>query len=141
MKLKDLIGKHILSGIEVGKKIVGNYGYEELCNYIKFTIDDTTYMALEDPDDGYRSYMRELIIVKEECQTKLPNISVCCHMKENSDYEYNNILVFVDVNSGKEILEIGTENYDDWYPYCVLEYHPENMFCNRNVDESGAVRL
>lgn len=136
MKLEDLIGKHILSGIEVGqKKDKGCYDWEELCNYIKFTIDDTTYMALEDPDDGYRSYMRELIIVEEECQTKLPNISVCCHMRESSvDY----VLVFLDVDSGKEIFEIGTANYDDWYPYCVLEYHPENMFCNRNVDEGGA---
>lgn len=138
MKLKDLIGKHILSGIEVGQKKVKNYYGEELCNYIKFTIDDTTYMALEDPDDGYRSYMHELKVVEETCQTKLPNILVRCFMRKSSDYQKDDVLVFVDVKSRKEILHVGTANYDDWYPYCVLDYRPENMFCNRNADEGGS---
>ena len=133
MELKDLIGKHILSGIEVGQKTVERYFYQETCNYIKFTVDGTTYMALEDPDDGYRSYMHELEIVEEPCKIKLPNIFVCCHMRGNGDYENNNILVFVDFKNGKEILEIGTGNYDDYYPFCVLIYYPEYMSCNGGV--------
>lgn len=133
MELKDLAGNHILSGIEVGQKTVERYFYQEACNYIKFTIDGTTYMALEDPDDGYRSYMHELEIVEEPCKIKLPNIFVCCHMRGNGDYENNDILVFVDFENKKEILEIGTGNYDDYYPYCVLNYYPENMSCNGGV--------
>ena len=90
-------------------------------------------MALEDPDDGYRSYMHELEIVEDPCKIKLPSIFVCCHMRENGNYENNDILVFVDFENGKEILEIGTGNYDDYYPYCVLHYYPENMSCNGGV--------
>ena len=54
-------------------------------------------------------------------------------MKGSCDYENNDILVFVDFENGKEILEIGTGNYDDYYPYCVLNYYPENMSCNGGV--------
>lgn len=135
MELKDLIGKHILSGIEVGQKTVERYSYQETCNYIKFTIDGTTYMAFEDPNDGYRSYMEELKIVEEPCKIKLPNIFVRCHMEEDGDWIKNDILVFVDVENGKTILEIGTGNYDDYYPFCVLNYYPENMSCNGSVIE------
>lgn len=45
--------------------------------------------------------------------------------------EVDDILVFVDVKNGKEILKVGTGNTDDYYPYCVLEYTPENLSCNR----------
>ena len=133
MKLKDLTGKHILSGIEVGQKTVERYLSKKTCNYIKFTVDGTTYMALEDPSDGYRSYMHELVIVEEPCKIQLPNIFVCCHMRGNGDHESNDIIVFVDFENGKEILEIGTGNYDGYYPYCVLNYYPEDMSCNGGV--------
>ena len=135
MELNDLIGNHVLTGIEYGQKIVRQHFCEENCNYVKFTIDGITYMALEDPDDGYRSYMNELEIVEEPCKIKLPNILVCCHMKGDGEWAKNDILIFVDIENGKTILEIGTENYDDFYPYCVLNYYPENMSCNEDVIE------
>ena len=137
MKLNDLVGKHILSGVEVGTLERKAWFGIEQCNYIKFTLDGVTYIAIEDPDDGYRSYMEELEISEKPCKVKLPNIEVVCKMMEDSEYENNDVLQFIDILSGKEILSVGTENYDDYYPCCHLEYHPENMYCNREVTEDG----
>ena len=124
VELQSLTGKHILSGIETGC-----VGYGE-ANYVKFTLDGVTYLAVEDPEDGYRSYMEDLVIEDSSCKIRLPNIEVVCHMMEDGRYERNNVLVFVDARNGKTILKIGTENYDDYYPYCVMDYRPENMSCN-----------
>lgn len=134
MELNDLVGKHILSGIEVGVLTKKDYiGYQS-CNYMKFTLDGVTYAAVEDPEDGYRSYMEELVVSDEPCKIKLPNIEVVCSMMEDDVYENNDVLRFVDVMSGREILLVGTENWDDYYPVCRLEYHPENMHCNIGKD-------
>lgn len=137
IELKDLCGKHILSGIEVGEK-----GFEtrwdgiQERSYVKFTLDSIHYLAVKDPNDGYRSYMEELQTTDEPCEVPLPNVEVVCHMKEDDKWVNNDVLVFVDAVNGKEILSIGTENYDDYYPYCVLHYTPENMSCNeRRGDE------
>lgn len=130
MELRNLVGSHILSGIEVGTEKTKRYFREEPCNYIKFTLDGVTYLAREDPDDGYRSYMEELEIVEGTCKIKLPDVSVFCHMRGDTEYEVNDVLVFTDAMNCKEILAIGTENTNDYYPYCVLEYTPENMSCN-----------
>lgn len=131
MQLNEFIGEHILSGIEVGTMQIDDYSWTEICNYIKFTLDGVTLLAAEDPSDGYRSYMRELAIVEEPCKIKLPDIRVCCTMRpDDGKWCKNEVLSFIDVLSGKEILAVGTENYDDYYPYCILEYSPENMYCN-----------
>lgn len=130
--LKDLVGRHILSGIETGQVKRTIFGYEEECNYIKFTLDGVHYMAVEDPDDGYRSYLYDLEISDTPCRYPLPDVAVECHMRPDDveHYEVNDILVFVDVKNGKEVLAIGTGNTDDYYPYCVLDYIPENLSCN-----------
>lgn len=136
MQLMDLVGTHVLSGIEVGQDRKQTWGYRtELYNFVKFTLDGVTYFAAEDPDDGYRSYMEELRIVDEPCKISLPNIQVVCTMRDDdSEYRWRNqadeILSFVDAKNGKEILAIGTANTADYYPWCVMEYKPENMACN-----------
>ena len=81
-ELKDLIGKHILSGVETGVLKRKRYWREEECAYVKFTLDGVTYLAIEDPDDGYRSYMEELEISEIPCKVNLPNIEVLCKMMD-----------------------------------------------------------
>jgi hypothetical protein len=129
MELKNLVGKHVLSGIEMGMCCCSYNPYEN-CGYIKFTLDGITYKAVEDPEDGYRSYMEELQIVDEMCKTKLPNIEVFCCMKEENEYREDDVLVFYDLTNGKRFLEIGTQNINDYYPYCVMDYQPGNLHCN-----------
>ena len=134
MTLEDLVGNHILSGVEFGTKKVNGYGWYEDANFAKFTIDGVTYLALENPDDGYRSYMEELQIVEETCSVRLPDVKVRCLMRDSKFHgQIDDVLSFVDVENGKEFLAIGTENTNDYYPYCVFEYTPENMSCNSEV--------
>jgi hypothetical protein len=131
MELKDLVGKHTLYGIEVGEKEFETRwdGIEERC-YVKFTLDGIHYLAVENPSDGYRSYMEDLQTTDDPCEIPLPNVEVVCHMEEDDEWDKNDILVFVDAANGKEILRIGTGKCDDYYPYCEMEYTPENMSCN-----------
>lgn len=139
MTLEDLMGSHILSGVEIGSESYKEWQYEGRRNFIKFTLDGVTYIAKEDPSDGYRSYLEDLEIVEGKCKVPLPNIRVLCRMRTADEQwwssQVDEILSFLDAENGKEILAIGTANTNDYYPYCVLEYHPENMACNSLVNK------
>ena len=138
IKLKELEGDHILSGVELGQAMHKRDGWPEkdYCNYVKFTIDGIHYMAFEDPNDGYRSYCEDLEIVDEPCNTRLPDIEVevkyisVKHFNDSFWTEDCDVIQFIDKANGKLILEVGTENVGDWYPSCVFHYYPENMSCN-----------
>ena len=137
-ELENLVGKHILSGIEIGvmdcKSVWGELYH---CNFIKFTLDGVNYLAMEDPADGYRSYMSGLEISDTPCKIRLPNIEVVCRMRSDGRWERNDVLEFIDILNGEIILAVGTANYDDYYPYCVLEYAPENMSCNEGRGDNA----
>lgn len=136
MNLIDLVGTHIFSGIETGTLEILKWGRYEDCSYIKFILDGVAYMALEDPADGYRSYMEELKVVDEPCKTKLPDIPVYCkHRSEDEWGEESDLLDFYDESNDKCFLTIGTEHTDDYYPYCVLRYKPENLAVNADIKE------
>lgn len=131
MKLIGLVGSHIFSGIETGTREILKWGRYEDCGYIKFILDGVTYMALEDPDDGYRSYMDELEAINEPCKTKLPDIPVYCKYRSTTeDNRESDLLDFYDKANGECFLTIGTEDTDDYYPYCVLRYKPEKLAVN-----------
>ena len=131
MEQRKLAGKHVLSGIETGQVERETWGYRtELHGYVKFTLDGVTYMAEEDPDDGYRSYMKDLVIVEEPCKIRIPEVPVICRMESGGNCKKANVLTFIDAENGKDILAIGTDYSDEWYPCCVMRYMPENMSCN-----------
>lgn len=138
MKLKDLCGKHIFSGCEL--TVHGNnndFRFIDTCHVCLFTLDEVTYVAVEDPDDGYRSYCNDLEISEVKPKYSFPGVEVECSMKNDTGecgwIEKNDILVIRDLGTGKVILEVGTANINDYYPYCHFEYHPENMKCNQNI--------
>lgn len=129
MKLKDLVGTHILSGIETGN--LQNKDYNNSF-YVKFTLDGITYMAIEDPEDGYRSCMEEIKEVKSKCHTPLPDIKVLISHNEG-DYQDKDIMEMRDAINGKMVLQLGTENVGDWYPQFVYCYMPEHFDINKDV--------
>jgi uncharacterized protein YdcH (DUF465 family) len=133
MKLKELLGKHTLTG-------VGEWQteYKELWETIKarafsFELDNIIYTAIENPDDGYRSMLEELKKGEGKIKTKIPPTEVVCKMKPNCDFEENEILQMVDTKNGKRILEVGTGNTNDYYPYFVAGWRPENLHYNEGV--------
>lgn len=63
MELLDLVGTHQLSGVETGQMTVEDeWAGQQDCQFVKFTLDGVHYMAVEDPDDGYRSRCRDLVV-------------------------------------------------------------------------------
>lgn len=133
MTLEDLVGKHVLSGIETGSMTYDEDGWKnENCNYVKFMLDGVSYLAVEDPDDGWRSCCRDLIVEHTNPKISIPNIDVLCSMMpDNKEWgDKNDVLIITDIITGKPILEIGTINTDDYYPCFHFEYHPEDMSCN-----------
>lgn len=133
MELSDLTGLHTLSGVDVGDMEVEDEWSGELqfCQYVKFTLDGVHYMAVEDPDDGYRSRCRDLVISDTPPKYSFRPQSMNCYMKANDEGGYkNDILIMEDIQTGEIILEVGTGDYNDYYPYCHFLYRPEGMACN-----------
>lgn len=126
--LKNLCGIHKLQGFERSKrKSVGPFGIEEWRETIKFMLDGITFEAIEDPDDGYRSYCDNIIISDEKPKYTFPDYEVLCKMKPDTNEDEHEVLMGVDPCTGLVIFEIGTLYINDYYPCCHFEYHPENM--------------
>jgi len=125
MELKDLIGKHVLSGVDMSNKSIGMYEDDfEDCQVIDFVLDGKTYTAIEDPEDGYRSCMSEIKESEELVSNTFVGQEVVAKMRDND------VLELIDINTGKTVLAVGTGNTDDYYPYFVAEFTPENMSVN-----------
>lgn len=139
MELSDLVGYHKLSGVDTGVMAYeDSYGDCVDCNFVKFALDGVFYLAVEDPEDGYRSRCRELVISEEAPRFSFPPQAVECYMKDG-DPDYGcDVLVMKDEITDEIVLEVGTGDYNDWYPYCHFEYHPEGMACNNPIISENA---
>lgn len=128
MDLKDLVGPHILTGVDTGI-LKGTY---EDADTLLFCLDGVVYKATEDPDDGYRSYLRDLEVVDN---TNLANtfegVAVIGRYDGEDSHSDNDTLELVDAVNGNVILRVGTDNTDDYYPYCIMEFSPELMHVNQ----------
>ncbi len=133
MELKDFVGLHRLSGVDMNSEIVKQEWGEsfEDCQVINFVIDRKTYTATEDPEDGYRSSMREIKQSKAVVKNIFPPVPVMGIMRGKNGSEDNDIIDFYDTKSGLVVLSIGTGNTDDYYPYFVAEFSPQNMAVNQ----------
>jgi len=45
------------------------------------------------------------------------------------------IIELADVITKKNVLIIGTNHTDEYYPFFVAQWHPENLSVNKNVKE------
>lgn len=116
MELKELMGLHKLSGVDITNP--------DECGVVRFVLDGITYKAVEDPSDGYRSYCNELIVCNESITNNFHPQEVIGKMKDND------VIQFIDVVTGKIVLEVGTDNLDGYYPYCIMNWNPENLAIN-----------
>lgn len=127
--LEMLVGEHELSGVDfsVGEK--GEYDWEPP-NTCVFVLDGEAYTVTEDPSDGYRSSMRS-IAKGGSVSNSFASCRVLCSMKGGGEYgEVNDVLQMRDITTGKVVLEIGTGNTDDYYPYFVSTFDPTAMAVN-----------
>lgn len=121
--LNSFLGYHYLSGVEYTTvEDEDGYQYEAF----KFCLDGSTFIVSKDPVDGYRSRCREIIISKTPCSMCFPPHEVVGLY----DDDMEEVIKFVDIHTGKTVMRFGTENSNDYYPYCVMEWSPENLSAN-----------
>jgi hypothetical protein len=111
------------------------------CNYISFVLDGKKYTAVEDPSDGYRSCMDRLIVGKGKLKNTFPDTQVLAVFATEAAYTTSaSMLWFYAIDNAQIVLEVGTDNYDDYYPRFVGSFHPENLPVNcrkGEQDEAG----
>ena len=109
--LEDLVVRHYLSGVDFDG------------NDIIFVLDDIAFIAKENPHDGYRSSMDELDIHIGIVKNRFENVQVIAELN-------GGVLSLIDCDNKKEVLRVGTENWDDYYPCFKNEWMPENLSLN-----------
>lgn len=133
MELKDLVGLHKLSGVDMSnEKIKEEWGDSfEDCQVVNFILDKKTYTAIEDPSDGYRSSMREIKLSKVVIKNVFGPCKVMGVMRQRGrDDGDHDIIDFYDVKTGRVVLSVGTSYADNYYPSFVAEFMPESMAIN-----------
>lgn len=126
MKLKDLVGNKKLDAVDF-TSIKGFYGN---CNIIKFRLDGIVYCAKEDEEDGYRSSMQYLdVLDSDNVKNIFPAIDVICAYDDRYGSDLLNIY---DAETRELVLEVGTDNADEYYPFFVARFCPEAMITNKN---------
>lgn len=137
--LDSLVGEHTLDAVDTFSESIKQYGshYED-CEIIRFRLDGTVYTAIEDPSDGYRSSLDKLFVSPDEPMRNIfPPVRVIGRKKENDRWGVNDVLQLVDQMTGLIVLEVGTDNTDDYYPSFVGSFSPENMVTNEASVPNG----
>ena len=123
-------GWHELSGF-CDSTVRDSYNDEDV-NALIICIDGKNYLCYEDPDDGYRSHS-EFKETEQECTNTFPPQRVMIKKyDEENNYDKNHGIKIYSPDF-ELILHVGTQNYDDWYPMAVWEWHPENLPINNGV--------
>ena len=103
------------------------------CDNNLFKLGEIVFEAVEDPDDGYRSYL-DCVISKKSDAGIFPNrILANVQIKQDSsDDEIHNLID----KDGHIWLTFGADRNDAYYPYFVFRYTPketqkeyETMLC------------
>lgn len=91
---------------------------------IFFQLDDIVYSVHEDECDGYRNY-HDGFYIREDY--KLRNTFYPKDVRVFTHNDGSDEFLFITSKSGETVLRVGTENYDDYYPMFVCNYHPEAL--------------
>lgn len=136
MELKDLQGCHKLSGVDYVTSEKERTWFDNYGNDIVICIDGTNYVLTENEDDGYRSFMEEILITDRTIRNKFPDQDVRIEYVENDEnnVDEDDLIRIYSMKTGKLIIEVGTRNVTDYYPCAVFSFYPENLDIN-NADE------
>ena len=128
MDINELIGSFELSGLDITRgEIEDDHGYVQECEICRIILNGITYEFSEDPDDGYRSYHRGPKVVGTEVKNTFAPVGVVCtHKIKGVNSGTDDMLVIYSL-SGLEVLLVGTENIDDYYPYWCCHFSAANL--------------
>lgn len=119
----DLPKSGVLSGVgdgrgcEVSGKPECFYSQVEVLNCFEY--NSQRYLALLNPDDGYRSYLEGLVKIPGYSKNRLPNLPVKLRVVDN---HFNGITFHF---NSAEVLKVGTDYSDDYYPCGVFHWMPQ----------------
>ena len=128
-------GPHWFSGIDEFHTDGDNdFGWSALDGFA-IIIDGKTYLAVEDADDGYRSYAYLRPLGEDEHVEVInqfePQLVYADSFREVDGSEYIDREVLVLKNKFNQmVLEISTDHSDNYYPVGCVRYYPENLPCN-----------
>ena len=128
LTLDDFAGRSLhLSGVDFQQS--GEAGDAQEC---AFVLDGQTYVAQEDPSDGYRSMLRDIRLAPEcPVPNRFDPVEVQC-LRDSALGE--DVIHFIDPETRLRVLSIGTSRSDDYYPSFVAHFSPENLPQNRLKD-------
>lgn len=127
---EKFIGLHKLSGVEYGSIENDDKYYSDSSNVMYFILDGVTYAAIEDPTDGYRSCMKDIVVSEHKVTNRFKAQRVLGIQREKDSGWRQDVIDMYDVVTGKRVLSFGTGDADDYYPFFVCEFTPENMVIN-----------
>jgi len=89
-----------------------------------FKLDRKVWLAVEDEDDGYRSYLDSIEVLdsKDGIFFRKSLAKVRIYRDQGPYFEG---FMLIDVEDGHCWLRVGTDNADDYYPYFVFQYQPK----------------
>jgi hypothetical protein len=85
----------------------------------QFKIDEMVWEVIEDPDDGYRSYMQSVLLAEPKTLFFSEPIAMVKLVQTEEFYR------LLDLADDHEWLTFGTDNSEDYYPMFVFRYHPK----------------
>lgn len=99
-----------------------------------FKIDGIVFKVLEDPDDGYRSYLGTIDYTNKHSSLffyeSIARVKIETY-DNKADYnglgQKNHGYKLVDVYDGHIWLQFGTQNYDDYYPMFIFRHFPKKL--------------
>jgi len=116
--MKELTGLHELTGCDSGE--------------YAFILDGISLQAIEDEDNGFRSYLNEFRTTPEPIINRFSSHEVKGSIIDDKDFSG---IEFIDVVTQKVVLKIGTDYSLDYYPSIWFYWAPENLAINKDVKE------
>jgi hypothetical protein len=135
MELQDLVGEHTLDAVDFETEKISTWGeHFEDANVIRFRLDGVVYVAVEDPEDGYRSCLGELKLADTSSMTSVfPPIKVIGEYSDYGEESDETVLRLKDVITKETVVEVGTDYSADYYPSFVSYFNPGAMITNKGV--------
>jgi hypothetical protein len=108
------------------------YGADEAA--LTFKIDGIVFKVLEDPDDGYRSYLKTVDYTDDHnsifFRSPLALVRIETYdLRDEGEYmsQAHQGYMLVDSIDQHVWLKFGTHNYDDYYPMFVFRHSPKEV--------------
>lgn len=129
--ISTLCGAKMLTGIDRYNEVRPTpYSGDQDVEVCRIELDGVIYEFYEDPNDGYRSGHLGPSIIEGSIANKFPAVPVVGSHVEQAIGSYADgadVLRLVNASTGKTILEVGTDNVDDYYPSWICNFSAENI--------------